>query len=147
MGKIKPINAHEVMARRDRFYVYALYDEADNIFYVGKGIGRRITSHAREASDGCPCPKCVHIRGIWERGGEVYGRIFYTTHIERKAYAYEAEMIAAVGLDNLVNIHPGQPDAGYAFSPDVPMVGPVVLKGRRPNPLRKAQQRSRLERR
>ena len=42
-------------------YVYTLAD-ADGVFYIGKGRGRRMFHHAKEALRGKPGTKCDRIR-------------------------------------------------------------------------------------
>lgn len=65
------------------FYVYLLLRPNGQAFYVGKGIGKRIDDHEKEARQNHDCYKCAVIRKIWRSGGEV-GKQNLTT---RRAWA------------------------------------------------------------
>jgi hypothetical protein len=86
-----------------RFYVYILARPNGKVFYVGKGQGKRVFGHEREAKSACPCHKCRVIRKIWREGGEVQRSIVFTTDDEHAALAYEREQIALHGRKNLCN--------------------------------------------
>jgi hypothetical protein len=90
-----------------RYYVYTLSGPDGVVFYVGKGQGRRMFEHEKEARRGHRCHKCYKIRKIWRAGGEVKRAIVFTTPIEAAAYNYEAELIGHIGLKNLTNAAPG----------------------------------------
>jgi hypothetical protein len=85
-----------------RFYVYILCD-GDVPFYVGKGSGSRVYHHETEARTDCGCPKCCHIRSVWERGHEVIKKIVFESDNEYEAVRRERELIASIGRVNLCN--------------------------------------------
>jgi len=83
-------------------YCYALADECGRVFYIGKGLGRRMFAHVAEAKRGKSGLKCERIRQMLEAGQHVQYRILgkYATHDE--ACAAERGFIAAhEGLTNL----------------------------------------------
>lgn len=87
-------------------YVYALYDTSNkDIFYIGKGSGRRVEDHEKEANreDGNETEKLNKIRTLKEQGYFGYmilGR-FYTA---KEALAVESTLIKWVyGIENLTN--------------------------------------------
>lgn len=85
------------------FYVYTLARPNLKVFYVGKGCGKRIYQHEREARGACRCHRCNVIRKIWRDGGEVVRSIVFTTSDETAAYDYEQTLIARIGLKRLTN--------------------------------------------
>src|SRR5436190_712594 len=103
-----------------RFYVYALARPIKNdwrIFYIGKGSKRRVFRHEDDARKGCQCYKCRIIRKVWSDGGEIQRYILLTTDDEQEALAYEIEMIALHGRENLCNFTDGGEGAsGYQQS-------------------------------
>lgn len=102
------------------FYVYALARPVKKewrIFYIGKGKGDRIWWHEdKEARRGHKCHKCNIIRKVWREGGEIQRYILLTTEDEQEAFAYEKEMIALHGRENLCN----QTDGGDGMSRTMP---------------------------
>lgn len=95
----------------ERFYVYFL--EADGeVFYVGKGKGRRVTSHRRERMkvDAGNQVKAARVRTAVEQG--VFAeRIFASDLSEPDALRLERHLISqmrAAGLTNIASgsIHP-----------------------------------------
>lgn len=90
------------------FYVYTLTDpRTGDVFYVGKGSGRRLHNHEVEARRGVYSAKCDHIRAIWAAGHSV-GRSVISRHDdENEALDAEYEAIEAIGLDALTNVLPG----------------------------------------
>lgn len=99
------------------YYVYILSRPNGKPFYVGKGKGRRISHHEKEARTDCDCRKCRVIRKIWRNGGEVMRHIVFNTELEEEAFAYEAEMIALFGRKSLTNLTDGGDGVrGYAYS-------------------------------
>ena len=128
-----------------RYYVYALRDPRDGkVFYVGKGVGDRINSHAREAGADLLSrrAKLKTINEIELSGREV-DLLFLRTGIEDEATAFKVEqaVIDAFAanhhpLTNLVRGH----DSGaqglatlqvvvsrYAALPTPPIPEPLIL--------------------
>lgn len=95
-----------------RFYVYTLADEDDNIFYVGKGTGDRISHHEKEARTGCVCTKCDRIRYVWGSGCKVIRTIVFESDVEAAAHQKERKLIQSIGRQSLCNKTSG--GEGYA---------------------------------
>jgi hypothetical protein len=89
------------------FYVYTLSTPSDAIFYVGKGCGKRVFGHEKEAKTNCECYKCRKIRKIWRQGQQIKLAIIFVTEDEQEALDYEARLIDSIGLANLTNVDPG----------------------------------------
>lgn len=90
------------------YYVYELIDpRSDAIFYVGKGKGSRPSQHIRDARCGVQSAKCDLIREVLEAGMTVRVNIVKQFECEKEAYAFEAERISELGLENLTNVMPG----------------------------------------
>lgn len=85
------------------YYVYALARPDGRIFYIGKGSKRRVFAHDGEARSGHKCHKCSIIRKAWRQGQDIQRYMLLTTKDEREAFAYEREMIALHGRNNLCN--------------------------------------------
>lgn len=100
------------MVSQPRFYVYILARSNNKPFYVGKGQHDRVLDHESEARRGHKCHRCNIIRKIWKSGGEVQRYIIFTTDDESEAFAYECELIALHGRENLCN----QTDGGEGAS-------------------------------
>ena len=86
------------------FYVYVLARPNGRAFYVGKGRGRRIFEHDREARSGHDCHKCNVIRKIWKQEKDYQRYTVFTSDDEQAALNYECELIALYGLENLTNL-------------------------------------------
>jgi hypothetical protein len=83
------------------FYVYTLSSPDGAVFYVGKGKGRRIDAHERQARLGVDSPKCAAIRKIWASGGRVLKEKVAFFNSEQDAYAEEKRLIESLpGLTN-----------------------------------------------
>lgn len=90
------------------YYVYTLTDpRSGGVFYVGKGKGRRISAHVKEALKGVQSHKCNKIRAIIAAGHEVSAEIVRRFKGEASAFRYEKKLIAQIGLENLTNVEPG----------------------------------------
>jgi hypothetical protein len=88
-----------------KYYVYELRDSRDHLpFYVGKGKGRRVQQHEKNARNGKDMPCCKRIRSIWEGGGQVEREIIFETDDEVQAYEKEKARIEELGIDNLTNV-------------------------------------------
>jgi len=97
-----------------RFYIYVLARPDGSPFYVGKGSKNRVHRHDTEARSGHKCHKCNVIRKIWRQGTDVQRYIVFETDDEPEAFAYERELIALHGRDNLTNVTDGGPGiTGY----------------------------------
>ena len=87
-------------------YVYALADSlSGDVFYIGKGRGRRMFNHEAEARRGKAGAKCDKIRGVIATGGTVECRVMAVFATDREAYAAEKTFIAK--YPNLTNITAG----------------------------------------
>lgn len=90
------------------FYVYSLSDPiGGKPFYIGKGQGKRIDAHEKEAKKGVRGPKCDKIREIWSYGLKVKKTIIKEFDSENDALEYEFQLINEIGLENLTNIFHG----------------------------------------
>lgn len=92
------------------FYVYVLIDPRnDEVFYVGKGKGRRVRDHVAEVRGGrCRnAPKGRRIQAILNEGARVVELILEYFPRERAALAAEAELIRYLRQYGLTNLHPG----------------------------------------
>jgi hypothetical protein len=99
-----------------KFYVYELVDPDGEVFYVGKGKGRRMYHHARNARAGVidNVDKHERIVAIHERGYEVRYRIVAQGLPEKQAYELEADRIRHHGIANLTNAATGFTEAQKA---------------------------------
>lgn len=91
-----------------QYYTYFLIDPRnDEIFYVGKGTGKRSGTHARLVRRGYVdnAAKCERIRQIHDAGLEVVECINSRHSDEGEAFAEERKLIAT--LPNLTNLSRG----------------------------------------
>lgn len=89
----------------DGYYVYALLDqEADRIFYVGKGVRARWLSHYREGVGHGNVGKRQRIRSVPRPACVVLAAGLS----EPEAYDNERAAIAALSATGLTNLAPGQ---------------------------------------
>lgn len=90
------------------FYVYALIDPvADEIFYIGKGIGGRVLKHEERTRRGVlqNKAKVKRIQEIFALGLEVERRILFCSESEEVTLAIEGNVIhelAGLGLTNII---------------------------------------------
>jgi hypothetical protein len=97
-----------MLKHQARWYVYELVDpRTDKAFYIGKGTGKRLEAHEKEAFGQVCSKKTSRIKEIWASGAEVQKRINAVFWDEQSAYDHETDMIAMVGLKNLTNVLPG----------------------------------------
>jgi hypothetical protein len=117
MNRLLPVNPpNKQVAARDfeqvdvvdilspRYYVYTLAYPDGTVFYVGKGSGRRIERHERDAKYGYIGKTNDVIRAIWARGGQVQKLILYETPDEEDALAYELSCIMHYHSPYLTNV-------------------------------------------
>ena len=79
------------------FYVYALFRETGEPFYIGKGRRDRWGDHERQARAGEQNHKAAIIRDMQARGVEVIKVKIHERLPEGVALRYEVAMIAAIG--------------------------------------------------
>jgi len=87
-----------------KYYVYELCRPNGDVFYVGKGLNRRVIEHELEAVRHHPLGesnpfKCNVIRQILNEGAQIKYRIgqVYETCEEAKCLEHEARLIAKYG--------------------------------------------------
>jgi hypothetical protein len=101
------------LPEKHKFYVYFLIDPRNNnVFYIGKGKGKRINDHEYQASRGVCSKKCNKIRSIMQSGNTIIKHKIAGFENEQDAYDYESICINQYGLENLTNIIAG---GGKAF--------------------------------
>ena len=115
------------------FYVYELVDPRDGVvFYVGKGKGRRIDQHEKEARAGGKGRKADKIREIEALGLSIIKRRVATFGSAVDALRREAELINEHGLENLTNVMPGGAGAvKFSKAEDAVFVGEFAKLMRR----------------
>lgn len=89
-----------------RFYVYLLTDSRNGeIFYVGKGKGKRYAHHEREwkSSRVVNVAKCQRIGEIKQAGDSVVAYRFADRLTEDAAFALERYVIRTIGVASLTN--------------------------------------------
>ena len=100
----------ETTIEKLEYYVYLLIDPRDNeVFYVGKGKGGRITAHIFGAREGGTraTDKVKRIRDIEDAGLEVKHDVLRHGLSEREALEVESAVIDLIGKDNLTNLMKG----------------------------------------
>lgn len=102
------------MTAQGRFYVYVLIDPRDQeVFYVGKGCGKRHAAHLKEWKAGrvVNAAKFTRIGEIVRSGNKPISKIVLDGLQERRAFAEERLLIAKIGFANLTNmVRGGDPD-------------------------------------
>ena len=88
-----------------KYYVYGLLDPRDNeVFYIGKGKGNRLTAHVKETADATNnAPKHQRIRQVETSGYDVR-QIYLAKDIENEgeAFAIESMLIYEAKCHNIV---------------------------------------------
>lgn len=100
----------EKLQHQSRWYVYELIDPRTcEVFYVGKGTGKRLEAHEAEAASKLEvCSRKLNkIRDIWRDGHVVERRFNAFFWDEQAAYDHETEVILCHGLESLTNVLPG----------------------------------------
>lgn len=105
------------------WYVYTLAYPDGTIFYVGKGTGRRLFSHEKEARGNCDCKKCQTIRAIWHSKQFVLKSIVFETLSESEALLHEkgliklyAQTIVNIQRPRVAEVCPVKPVLGETFT-------------------------------
>lgn len=94
-----------------RYYVYTLADSRDGeVFYVGKGCGKRMHQHEAEYRRGkiTNADKHLRIADIIENGGKVIARKVSSGLTNAEALKQERRLIGKLGFSELSNMMPGQ---------------------------------------
>ena len=92
------------------FYCYFLIDPRDGkVFYVGKGKGNRVHSHARLAKTGAVdnAQKFKRITDIFESGYKVLEVVFSAHEVEGDAFSVERHLILSLSEHGITNIAGG----------------------------------------
>jgi hypothetical protein len=77
-----------------KWYLYQLIDPRDQtVFYIGKGTGKRIYAHEKEARNGVCSNKCNKIKEIWSANLDIDKKIIAYFNDEQYAYQVEADWI------------------------------------------------------
>ena len=97
----------------NKFYIYVLKDPITFApFYVGKGTGNRMTSHAKIVKRGKVANKNNYsltnkLKQLLESNADPIYEKPYQGLSEETAYELEAQLIEKIGLENLCNIAKG----------------------------------------
>lgn len=99
------------MQNERRFYVYTLTDPRNGeVFYVGKGCGRRMHQHEKDCRAGRVLNGRKHqrIAEVVASGHQVIAAKVQTGLSEGEALDAEKALIRSIGIRNLTNIFAGQ---------------------------------------
>ena len=102
----------------NKYYVYHLINPiSNNVFYVGKGCGKRIYTHEqkviRSPSKYCKSDKDIEILSVLNSGLRVVHRMKHENLREDEAIMMEEIEISEIGIENLTN----KREKGYVSSP------------------------------
>lgn len=92
--------------KKKEYYVYVLINSIDNqIFYVGKGCGRRMNTHVPKSKSGKHYNTHLSnkILKIIKNEGVVIVKIIHKSHDENYIFKKEIETIKKIGLEKLCN--------------------------------------------
>mgnify|MGYP006895880909 CR=1 FL=1 len=108
---------------KNQYYVYGLYDPAENFpFYIGKGNGNRMNEHFTESYKGANLHKDNKIAKIKRNGRNPHAERLYDNLTEKEAYMREWALIN-VHFPKLTNIKKSYGE-GYAMNGEEnPMYG------------------------
>ncbi|MGY6517736.1 MAG: GIY-YIG nuclease family protein [Lysobacteraceae bacterium] len=103
MAVLTKNEAEEALALigREVFYVYLLYRPDGTPFYVGKGRGRRIFHHEREALGLGRTHKLNTIRAVTRAGAAIGYQIHQVFECEAECLEHEIELIRTYGRHDL----------------------------------------------
>ncbi len=120
----------------DGYYVYGLYDN-DDIFYIGKGRGKRYKGHFTNVSLSKNTYKNNKIKDINNSGRKVNVRIIAKGLSERESLLLEGKLIESYGLHRsggcLTNIYGGdwyKTSNGYTFPEERRKQQSLALRGK-----------------
>lgn len=121
-------------------YVYALVDPDGSVFYVGKGTGRRMFSHERQAARGKQGARFDRIREIVAAGGSVACRVLGEYATDELAARAEVYFIAS--HDGLLNLTKGGEIGGKpvdwrqrCIDRAMELLGRIERAGKGPHPI------------
>lgn len=120
------------VAERIGYYVYTLADpRSGKVFYVGKGTGNRVFTHANEAIEKPDASdKLEQLRQLHAWGQDVRYEIIRHGMTEEQAYEVESALIDFIGLPKLTNSV-----AGYDMETRGRMTVPEIIAAYRAEPI------------
>ena len=105
-----------------KYYVYQLKTNDDEIFYIGKGCGKRMYKHQQIAKGNSinkkKNPKLYNkINFVIDNGGYIITDVLFESLDESECHTKEVELIKQIGLENLCNLTAGgEGTSGYKLS-------------------------------